>query len=569
MVEQPFMDRAPGDETADRRDRLLAALLHGPDAFVLLGCDAGVAELFGGAAPLRLALVTVAGDASADQIRARLEPLVKAVRPGGPPAHFVVVGGGAAAGRAALAKAAPLVQPVRMGFHHLDAAGALTRVKGSALPALDEAYGRLAEVGPLGPDALAEALAKGQALARQERAIVDRLAGSRRVTATLVIACAALLAVSYAFGPGTHDAALWRMGANSGEAVRRGELYRLLASAFLHADPVHLFVNMLALWSLGPMLEALLGPRRFLLLYGASALGGSIASASAGALIEGRWGVGASGAIWGLMTAGIGIALRPQGLLPAAMIAPMRSRAWWPLGLNLAYSLLPGIDLLAHLGGGIVGFALVVTVLPRGLTPVEQRERASSAEPRPRPLLTAAAALMGAAMALSVVVALAAGRPWVLGAPPTLTRTAVADTGVALDVPEALASAAFVEEMDGLRTHMYGRLPDTPMMFLLTVHPFEGELTPGEVDELLERERKALEEQRPADVAASGPATRVTLGGRPAVRARNELKNGVQLVSYVVVLEDREVLLQAFSMKDRPASWNGIEDKVAATIRRQ
>ncbi|WP_433934504.1 rhomboid family intramembrane serine protease [Sorangium cellulosum] len=562
------MERGSGDETADRHGRLLAALVGRGD-LVLLGSDAGVSELVGRAAPLRIVLVTAPDGASADQIHARIEPLVKATRPGGPPTHFVVVGGDGAAGRAALARAAPLIQPVRMGFHHVDAAGALARVKGQALPALEEASARLAEVGPLDAEALDRALAEGRALAQQERAIVDRLTGSRRVTAAIMIACAALLAVSYAFGPGTHELALWRMGANSGEAVRRGEVYRLLASAFLHADVVHLLVNMVALWSLGPMLEALLGPRRFLLLYGASALGGSIASASASAFAEGRWGVGASGAIWGLMTAGIGIALRPHGLLPPAMIAQMRSRAWWPLGLNLVYSLQPGIDLLAHLGGGVVGFALVVTVLPRGLTPVEQRarcERSIDAEPRPRPLLTAAAALTGAAMALSVVAALAAGRPWELAAPPALERTAVADIGVALDLPETLARTTSVEEVDGLRLHSYGRLPETPMMFQLAVLPRPDGMTPDQIDAHLEQGRKALDEEPPEAAVTKSRATRLTLGGRPALSVRHKHENGVELVTYVVALEDRDVLLKAYVASDRPASWAGIEDRVAATL---
>ncbi|MGK3990989.1 rhomboid family intramembrane serine protease [Sorangium sp. So ce136] len=565
MVELPTMGPAPGDETLIQRDRLLAALLVGRDDLLLLHCDAVVAELVGRTAPLRLVLVTTAADASADEIRARLGRLVKAIPPGGPPAHFVVVGGGAAAGQAALSGASPIIQPVRMSFHQLDAAGALANVKGPALPLLAAAHARLAEVGPIGPEALAEALA----LAQQEREIVDRLSGSRRVTATLVIACALLLAVSYAFGSGTHDAALWRMGADNADAVRRGEIYRLFASAFLHANPVHLCVNMLALWSLGAMLEALVGPRRFLLLYGASALGGAIASTIGSVLDEGRWSVGASGAIWGLMTAGIGIALRPHGLLPPSMIARMRSRAWWPLGLNLAISLIPGVDLLAHLGGGVVGFALAVTVLPRGLTPLAQRRRPSDAEPRPRPLLTAAAALMGAAMALSVVVALAVGRPWELAAPPALTRTAVADTGVALDLPASLARAPSVEEIDGVRLHTYGRLRDTPVVFQLMVVPREGETTPEQLDADLEQGRKDLDQMPPEGGAATGPAKRITLGGRPALSVRHKLKNGVQMVSYIVALEDRDVVLKAYVAADRPASWGGIEDKVAATIGRQ
>ncbi|MGK3965945.1 rhomboid family intramembrane serine protease [Sorangium sp. So ce1667] len=563
MVELPTMGPAPGDETLIQRDRLLAALLEGRDDLLLLHCDPVVAELVGRTAAVRLVLVTTAADASADELRARLGRLVKAIPPGGPPAHFVVLGGSAAAGQAALSGASPIIQPVRMGFHHLDAAGALAHVKGPALPLLAAAHARLAEVGPIGPEALAEALA----LAQQERAIVDRLSGSRRVTATLVIACALLLAVSYAFGSGTHDAALWRMGAGNADAVRRGEVYRLFASAFLHANPVHLLVNMLALWSLGPMLEALVGPRRFVLLYGASALGGAIASTIGSVLDEGRWSVGASGAIWGLMTAGIGIALRPHGLLPPSMIARMRSRAWWPLGLNLAISLIPGVDLLAHLGGGVVGFALAITVLPRGLTPLAQRQRPSDAEPRPRPLLTAAAALMGAAMALSVVVALAVGRPWELAAPPSLTRTAVADTGVALDLPASLARAPAVEEeVDGVRLHTYGRLPDTPVVFQLMVFPRQGETTPEQLDADLEQGRKELDEMPPEGAAKTGPAKRVTLGGRPALSVRHELKNGMQVVSYIVALEDRDVFLKAYVAADRPAAWGGIEDKVAATI---
>ncbi|WP_437877516.1 rhomboid family intramembrane serine protease [Sorangium sp. So ce513] len=555
------MERGPGDEAADRHERLLAAL-YGRGDLVLLRSDAGVSELAGRTAPLRVVLVTVADDASTEQIRARLEPLVKATRAGGPPTHFVLVGGGAAAGRAALSGAAPFVQLVPMGFHHVDAAGELARVKGPALPALDEAFARLAEVRPLEPEALAAAHAEGQALAQQERAIVDRLTGSRRVTAVIVVACAALLAVSYLFGSGTHEMALWRMGANSGEAVRRGEVYRLLASAFLHADVVHLFVNMLALWSFGPMLEALFGPRRYLLLYGASALGGSIASN----LLDDRWSVGASGAIWGLMTAGIGVALQPHGLLPPAMIAQMRSRAWWPLAINLVYSFQPGVDLLAHLGGGVVGFALVVTVLPRGLTPVEQRARPTDAETKPRPLLSAAAALVAAAMALSVVVALAAGRPWELGTSPALKRTAVGDTGVALDLPRDAAKAAAVEDVEGIRFYTYGRLPETTIMFQLAIFPLEDEVPPDQLDAFLEQERRTLDERRPAGAVAKGPAARVTLGGRPAVSVTNQLPNGVQVVSTIVVLGDKEVVLQAYSTKDRPASWAGIEDKVAASL---
>jgi membrane associated rhomboid family serine protease len=50
-----------------------------------------------------------------------------------------------------------------------------------------------------------------------------------------------------------------------------------LTSAFTHFDLLHLGVNMLTLWSFGPIVLDMLGTRRFLALYLASAAGGSLA----------------------------------------------------------------------------------------------------------------------------------------------------------------------------------------------------------------------------------------------------------------------------------------------------
>lgn len=68
--------------------------------------------------------------------------------------------------------------------------------------------------------------------------------------------------------------------------------------------------QLIALASFGLMLERLLGPERYIVLYGLSALGGGLASA----LLRGPGlAVGASGAIWGLMAAGVGLAVWPRG----------------------------------------------------------------------------------------------------------------------------------------------------------------------------------------------------------------------------------------------------------------
>ena len=50
---------------------------------------------------------------------------------------------------------------------------------------------------------------------------------------------------------------------------------RLITSAFLHVSLLHIAFNMIALYIIGPPLERLLGPWRFVAVYLLGALGGS------------------------------------------------------------------------------------------------------------------------------------------------------------------------------------------------------------------------------------------------------------------------------------------------------
>src|SRR4029079_8791941 len=82
-----------------------------------------------------------------------------------------------------------------------------------------------------------------------------------------------------------------------GPFVAEGEWYRLVTAGFLHASLIHIGFNMLLLYLLGRLLEPALGTPRFLVLYFASLLAGSL-----GALVlePNSLGIGASGAIFGL-----------------------------------------------------------------------------------------------------------------------------------------------------------------------------------------------------------------------------------------------------------------------------
>ena len=138
-----------------------------------------------------------------------------------------------------------------------------------------------------------------------------------------------------------------------GPSVANGEVYRLLTSGFLHASLFHLFVNMYSLWILGTLLEPAIRRVQYLLIYFVSLLAGSF-----GALIvtPNAPTVGASGAIFGLMGAGV-IVLRHRG------ISPMQSGLPIWIGINLVFSFaVPGISVGGHIGG-LIGGALAALIL--------------------------------------------------------------------------------------------------------------------------------------------------------------------------------------------------------------
>ena len=124
------------------------------------------------------------------------------------------------------------------------------------------------------------------------------------------------------------------------------EPWRMLTVAFVHSTPLpfHVALNMLALWALGRSLEPSLGKVRFLALYVLSAIGGS---ALVALIAPGSAVVGASGAVWGLLTSMIIIG-RHLGvnILPIAIL----------LGINLVFSFVgSGVSWQSHIGGGLVG----------------------------------------------------------------------------------------------------------------------------------------------------------------------------------------------------------------------
>lgn len=69
---------------------------------------------------------------------------------------------------------------------------------------------------------------------------------------------------------------LWNPGSGDPIVTEPGGWYRLVTSGFMHFGVIHIALNMYFLYVLGPLLEPSLGRARFLLLYMASLLGGSL-----------------------------------------------------------------------------------------------------------------------------------------------------------------------------------------------------------------------------------------------------------------------------------------------------
>jgi membrane associated rhomboid family serine protease len=133
-----------------------------------------------------------------------------------------------------------------------------------------------------------------------------------------------------------------------GPLVAAGEWYRLITSGFLHAGLIHLAFNMVALWSLGAMLEQAMGRLHYALTYFAALAAGSFGVI---VLSPNSPTVGASGAVFGLMGAAL-VAYRARG------IDPFRTGLGSVLMINLLITFtVRGISIGGHIGGLLGGMA--------------------------------------------------------------------------------------------------------------------------------------------------------------------------------------------------------------------
>lgn len=143
---------------------------------------------------------------------------------------------------------------------------------------------------------------------------------------------------------------LLRLGESLPLPYNLQEPWRLVTAVFLHASILHIGFNMWFLMDVGPLVEELYGSARLLFIYVFTGIGGYIFAS-----IFSRYpAIGGSGALLGL----IGVLLAMSMGRQTQGMQMLRRQLIYLLIYIAVISLLPGVSLMAHLGGFVCGFGL-------------------------------------------------------------------------------------------------------------------------------------------------------------------------------------------------------------------
>lgn len=194
--------------------------------------------------------------------------------------------------------------------------------------------------------------------------------------------------VSYAFGPGGMTPAVKAilyanigvflavfvvreltlyLGLTPARVIGSGWLWQPFTYMFVHADPLHILFNMLAVWMFGVELERAWGTREFSKYYLVTGLGAAAATMLVSVLPFGfarpayyAVTIGASGAVYGLLLAyAMRYPDRPLMFFPIPIPVPAKYFVLILGAMALLMSLSAassGVAHLAHLGGLVVGY---------------------------------------------------------------------------------------------------------------------------------------------------------------------------------------------------------------------
>lgn len=153
-----------------------------------------------------------------------------------------------------------------------------------------------------------------------------------------------------------------------GTAIYGAQVWRFITFQFLHAGVMHILFNMLGLYFFGGIVEQMLGPRRYLLFYLLSGVGGAVGFI----FLCGLLGfsvmsplVGASAGCFGVLVAAALFVPNAQTMFmifPIMVPMKMRTLAWLMIGLATVNLVTGGENAggdAAHLGGTVAGYLML------------------------------------------------------------------------------------------------------------------------------------------------------------------------------------------------------------------
>lgn len=182
------------------------------------------------------------------------------------------------------------------------------------------------------------------------------------VTLTIVIATSAVTIAAFK-NFSLHERFILHVGA----IEERGEWYRLFTSALLHGDWMHLLVNMFSLFAFGSLLEHVIAPWRFAMVY---VTGVMIASFVAVILHRHEWNYRALGASGGVAAVvGAATAAFPDMTMMVFPV-PIPLPAWIVGTAFIVYSVIgargrwDNVGHDAHLAGTLTGMGMLAAFYP-------------------------------------------------------------------------------------------------------------------------------------------------------------------------------------------------------------
>lgn len=184
---------------------------------------------------------------------------------------------------------------------------------------------------------------------------LEKIFSPKKPVVTYILIVLNLMVFLYGVLHGNDE--LINMFGNNYELVQNEEFYRLFTCMFVHADILHILFNMIALYSIGPVVERYYGKSKFLLIYLVSGLLGSIFSGVF--MTADSISIGASGAIFGLL----GSICYFTYYYRATLQGILRGSIMPVIIINLVIGFLSSsIDLSAHIGGLIGGILISMAI---------------------------------------------------------------------------------------------------------------------------------------------------------------------------------------------------------------